>query len=93
MPFRQAILVNAAVLLAACAADGEPVLPTVSAGAIKVADDLYMVPLGPDAEGCDRYRPFARRAAVIQALHYRARDGRFVPDRLQANCPAPAEPR
>lgn len=58
----------------------------VPADAIAVGDDVYMVPIGADAEGCTMYRVFSPTKATVQAIHYRTAEGRFVMDKAQAAC-------
>jgi hypothetical protein len=55
-------------------------------GAIAVGDDVYMVPIGKDAQGCAMYRAFSPTKAVAQAIHYRAADDRFVMNKDDAAC-------
>lgn len=55
-------------------------------GAIAVGDDVYMVPLGKDAQGCAMYRAFSPTKAVAQVLQYRAADGQFVMNKDEAAC-------
>ena len=59
----------------------------IPANAIAVGDDVYMVPLGPDAEGCVMYRAFSPTKAVAQVIKYRTRDGRYVSDKRETECP------
>ncbi len=54
------------------------------AGAIEVGDDFYMVPAGTDDDGCPRFRAFARRQNVPDAIFYRRRDGGFTPNKALA---------
>jgi len=65
------------------AEDPSPPLP---AGAIPVGENLYQVPIGPDADGCMMYRPHAPDGFVVQAIYYRAADGSFTPDKRRAAC-------
>ena len=66
--------------------------PTVAAdarlpdGAIAIGDDVYMVPIGEDAQGCAMYRVFSPTKAVVQAIHYRTADDRFVMNKGEAAC-------
>ena len=55
-------------------------------GAIAVGDDIYMVPIGKDAQGCAMYRVFSPTKAVAQAIHYRADNHRFVMNKDKAAC-------
>lgn len=61
-------------------------LPT---GAIQIGDDQYMVPLGPDRDGCVQYRMHSRRSAVPDVIFYRDAKGGFTMNRAEADCPAP----
>lgn len=84
----------AGLALAACGggmtkADGNGKPATgagVPANAIAVGDDTYMVPMGKDDGGCEMYRVFSPTKMVVQAIHYRTADGRFVTDRNEAAC-------
>jgi len=49
---------------------------------------MYMVPIGPDADGCPQYRPYSPTRMTIQAIHYRTAAGEFVTDRTLADCGA-----
>ncbi len=55
-------------------------------GAIQVGRDLYQVPIGADAEGCQRYRLYSPSLMVTEAISYRSRDGGFTIDRRAAIC-------
>jgi uncharacterized protein (DUF779 family) len=82
--------------LTACA-DGGARDPSVSAetsvpetiphGAVKVGDDLYMVPLDAQVDGCPAFRQWSPTDMVVQAVYYRGRAGGFVLDRAEAVCP------
>jgi hypothetical protein len=54
--------------------------------AIAVGDGVYMVPIGKDAQGCAMYRALSPNKAVVQAIHYRANDDRFVMNKDEAAC-------
>ena len=58
----------------------------VPEGAIAVGDDVYMVPIAEDDTGCMMYRMFSPTKAVVQAIHYRTADDRFVMDKERAAC-------
>ncbi len=58
----------------------------VPEGAIAVGDDIYMVPIAKDDAGCMMYRMFSPTKAVVQAIHYRTADDRFVMDQDEAAC-------
>lgn len=62
--------------------------PAPPAGAIRIADDLYAVPIGPDANGCERYRLWSAHHMVVQAIHYRRADGSFTMNKQEAACQA-----
>jgi hypothetical protein len=59
------------------------------AGAIATGDGVYMVPIAPDEAGCMQYRMHAPGKAVVQMIFYRSADGKFTPDRAQADCKKP----
>lgn len=65
------------------AASADRALP---AGAIAVGPDLYQVPIGPDAEGCQMYRLHSPGRMVTQAIAWRRPDGSFTLDRREAAC-------
>jgi len=67
-------------------ADGAGAAAEVPEDAIAVGDDVYMVPIGEDGTGCPMFRAFSPGKAVIQAIHYRTEDGRFVTDKGEAAC-------
>ncbi|HSA83063.1 MAG TPA: hypothetical protein VLE23_19755 [Geminicoccaceae bacterium] len=58
----------------------------IPAGAIKVGQELYQVPIGRDADGCAMYRLYSPTRMVSQAISYRSRDGGFTIDRREADC-------
>lgn len=64
----------------------EPNAAAVPADAIAVGDDVYMVPAGVDSDGCAMFRVFSPTKMVVQAVHYRAADGTFVMDKVEAAC-------
>ncbi len=59
---------------------------SVPANAITVSDDLYMLPLGRDADGCEMYQAFSTTKAVAQVIQYRTRDGGYVMDKRDSVC-------
>ncbi len=63
--------------------------PKLPAGAIATGDGVYMVPIAPDDTGCMQYRMHAPGKATVQAIFYRAADGKFTVDRAQADCKKP----
>ena len=54
--------------------------------AVAVGPDLYQVPIGTDAEGCQMYRLHAPGRMVTQAIAWRRADGSFTLDRREADC-------
>jgi hypothetical protein len=68
------------------AASGALPATEIPAGAIKVGQDLYQVPIGRDADGCAIYRLYSPTRMVSQAISYRSRDGGFTIDRQEADC-------
>lgn len=60
--------------------------PSLPAGAIRVGDDLYQVPIGADADGCPMFRLYSPNRMVTQAISYRHRDGGFTMDKRKAAC-------
>ena len=58
----------------------------IPANAIVVGDDLYMVPVGSDDNGCQMYRTFSLNNAVVAAMFFRTADGKFVIDKNKSNC-------
>ena len=51
-----------------------------------MGDDVYMVPIGKDAQGCAMYRAFSPTKAVAQVIQYRTADDRFVMNKDDAAC-------
>ena len=95
MPLRAlAILVLLGALgLGACQPHGEELPPVseelpegVPDGAIKATDTLYMVPVGPDADGCEQYSAHAVDGLAPAVIYYRKGDGTFTPDKSEAAC-------
>jgi hypothetical protein len=88
----KAMMLAVALALAACAAvveegpvaDAEREPPV---GAIKIDEDLYQVPVGPDQGGCMQYTLWSRERAVVAVIWYRDREGGFTTDRAKADCP------
>jgi hypothetical protein len=83
----------ALLLLNACAMAEPPETaaeaPPVPEGAIPVAPELYMLPMGEDETGCPVFQPWSPTLMVVQALHWRTADGSFTLDRAAADCPPP----
>ena len=79
---------NDADTAATCAAAGPAASAdrALPAGAIAVGPDLYQVPIGPDAEGCQMYRLHSPGRMVTQAIAWRRPDGSFTLDRREAAC-------
>ncbi len=53
-------------------------------GAVRVGDDLYLVPLGPADSPCRPWRLHSETRMVIHALYFRRADGGFVTDKREA---------
>ena len=92
-------MISAVLMVAACAVEQSvpesEVLPqgsqtdTLPPGAIQTTDNTYMVPLSQrDGDGCLAYRVYAPGKKTVQALYYRALDGHFTANRLEAACKA-----
>jgi len=60
--------------------------PKIPAGAIAIGNDMYMVPLGKDKDGCEQFRAFSPSKAVIQVIFYRDTEGGFTTDKRKADC-------
>ncbi len=65
---------------------GKAAAPDLPPGAIRVGHDLYQVPIGADADGCEMYRLYSPSLMVTEAISYRSRDGGFTIDRRAAVC-------
>ena len=63
--------------------------PNPPPGAIRLADDYYMVPRGADRYGCPSYSPWSRRNVVPAAIYYRKVDGSFTLYRSNVDCGEP----
>jgi len=73
------------VLVLAILAGGAP--PDPPEGAVKIADDLYAVPLAEtDDDGCRPWRLWSAERMVVQSLHYRRKDGGFTQVKAEAAC-------
>ena len=55
-------------------------------GAIQTGDDLYMVPIGEDSDGCVQFTLWSKSRMVPAAIYYRKADGGFTLDYLVADC-------
>lgn len=53
---------------------------------IKIGEDLYLKPVGRDADGCMMYTLFSNTKATDQAIYYRTHDGGFTRDKSAADC-------
>lgn len=53
---------------------------------IKIGEDLYLRPVGRDADGCKMFTLFSNSKLTEQAIYYRTRDGGFSRDRSAAVC-------
>lgn len=79
--------------LAGCAPEpptATPPPPAPPPGAIRVADDLYMVPIDRDRDGCERFSAWSAAGLVLAVIYYRAKVGGFTMIKSQADCGAPA---
>jgi hypothetical protein len=65
---------------------GAAAAPGLPPGAVQVGRDLYQVPIGRDAHGCQMYRLYSPTLMVTEAISYRSRDGGFTIDRRAAVC-------
>lgn len=62
---------------------GETQIPE---GAIPVGDEIYMVPIGRDKDGCEQFTGWSPSKPVAQVIFYRDRKGGFTADRSEADC-------
>jgi hypothetical protein len=60
----------------------------VPGGAIQVGEELYQIPIGPDDDGCPRFRMYSPTRLVAQAIYYRDAAGGFTMNRQEAACPS-----
>ena len=60
----------------------------VPRGAIQVGEELYQIPIGPDDDGCPRFRMYSPTRLVAQAIYYRDATGGFTMNRQEAACPS-----
>jgi hypothetical protein len=65
---------------------GPVAAPGLPPGAIQVGPELYQVPIGADARGCQMYRLYSPSLTVAEAISYRSREGGFTIDRRAAAC-------
>ena len=54
--------------------------------AISVGNDVFMVPVSVDADGCQQYTAWSSTKAVLAVIQYRRADGSFTPDKREAAC-------
>ena len=47
-----------------------------------------MVPIGTDADGCERFTPWSASAPVKTAIYYQKADGNFMLNKEEAGCVA-----
>jgi len=66
----------------------EAALRPISAEAVRLGDDLLMVPNTPDADGCDTWRMASQSKATLKAVFFRDAEGNFTTDRRRAACRA-----
>jgi hypothetical protein len=58
----------------------------VPRGAIEVGEDLYQIPIGADADGCQMFRMYSPTRLVAQAIYYRGAAGGFTMSKHEAAC-------
>ena len=66
--------------------DRDAIRSRLSAIAIRVGEDLYMIPSGLDDDGCEMFKPYSSRNPVKTAIHYRQADGGFGVAKEPAMC-------
>lgn len=64
----------------------KPVTGEPPPGAIRRGEDFYLVPVGPDRDGCMRYRAFSLTRMVAQVIYYDDGDGGYTPNKAAAQC-------
>lgn len=83
-------LIALALLLGACMADTirneDGILPDPPPDAIRVEEDLYMVPVAVDESGCQQYSAWSRQRMVPTVIYYRKANGEFTMFRSEADC-------
>ena len=57
-------------------------------GAIRTGDDLYMVAIGRDSDGCAQFKPWSKSRMVPAAIYFRKADGGFTLHKRAADCSA-----
>ena len=82
---RLVIAVGITSWLAGCGGH-DPVATDLPAGAIKRGEDFYLVPIGPDKQGCMMYRGYSPTRLVTQVIHYADGKGGFTMNVAEAAC-------
>lgn len=82
-----------AVLLGACMPGGAerasgkaPQASQAPPGAIRIGEDLYLVPLDRPVADCPAFRLYSPTKMVAQVIYHRAKGGGFTTDRNKADC-------
>ena len=57
-------------------------------GAIPTGEDLYMVAIGRDSDGCTQFKQWSRSRMVPAAIYFRKADGSFTLYKEAADCSA-----
>lgn len=58
----------------------------VPRGAIRVGEQLYLVPVGEDDDGCPMFRMYSPTKLVAQVIYYRDAAGGFTTSKHEAAC-------
>lgn len=80
---RRMCLLLSSLMLCACSASTVEDPPP---GAVRVDDDLYMVPVSLDESGCQQYSGWSRSRILPAIIYYRMADGTFTILRSKADC-------
>ena len=64
----------------------EPVDSELPPGTIKRGEDFYLVPIGPDHEGCMMYRTFSLTRMVTHVIYYDDGKGGYTANKNVAFC-------
>ncbi len=64
----------------------KPVTGELPPGAIRRGEDFYLVPIGPDRDGCMRYRTFSLTRMVTQVIYYDDGKGGYTANKAAALC-------
>ena len=80
---RRICLVLSSVFLYACSTSTAENPPS---DAVRVDDDLYMVPVRLDDTGCQEYSGWSRTRVLSDVIYYRKADGTFTMHRSEAHC-------